>query len=543
MLSSSEDVIGTPEQMFYWVPGEIVVIVRLPRRPADEILEVLAEQVRGQLNSLLAPHDLALEAYGSAGRWLDTAMPPVRRRTFIFGLHRQQPLAAIFFHTRHADPEVEDPAPIALSYIQVQLERLAQEGLSIVSAMPNWLVTAAPMLYAEGGPALPPRLAPETLPPTDGNSVTGWRTSFVDQAIRLDSRGAQDVVVAVLDTAPHPDLLAAALLRPRLHRNWLLQRLTANLRSANGSFEIEYDRYPTADHVRTGRNAQSEAAYYPMPDHGLFVAGLLRDLAARAQIRLVRILNDFGGGDLYNLFAALTDLEQELVAGAIRRLVVNLSLTVMPDPRRLPYIWFHSRGWQSAQLAGAVHILGHIEEGLRLLFESLHAQGALIVAAAGNDSLFAQREGKQARQPRAPARYETTLGVAAVNSRFVPAAFANAASQPALVTGVASLGGDMYEALDVHGLPEAVRGVYISPGFPGGEPNTSGWADWCGSSFAAPIISALGAHLFAQGWSNQQAMARIVFHQGRGSSQLFGSRPDAPALLANVVRVQQQFFT
>ena len=47
-----------------------------------------------------------------------------------------------------------------------------------------------------------------------------------------------------------------------------------------------------------------------MPDHGLFIAGLIRDIAPKASIRLIRILNDLGGGDLYNLFAALTDLEQ-----------------------------------------------------------------------------------------------------------------------------------------------------------------------------------------------------------------------------------------
>jgi hypothetical protein len=116
----------------------------------------------------------------------------------------------------------------------------------------------------------------------------------------------------------------------------------------------------------------------------------------------------------------------------------------------------------------AAHVLDHSEEGLRLLFESLFVQGALIVAAAGNDSLLAQREGRQVRQPRAPARYETTLGVSAVNSRFVPSAFANAASLPALGMGVASLGGDSYEIVDVYGFPEAVRGVYISPHFPGG---------------------------------------------------------------------------
>jgi hypothetical protein len=41
-------------------------------------------------------------------------------------------------------------------------------------------------------------------------------------------------------------------------------------------------------------------------------------------------------------------------------------------------------------------------------------------------------------------------------------------------------------------LPDAVRGVYIAPTFPGGEPNFNGWADWSGTSFATPVISALG---------------------------------------------------
>jgi len=57
-------------------------------------------------------------------------------------------------------------------------------------------------------------------------------------------------------------------------------------------------------------------------------------------------LNDYGGGDLHSVFAALTDLERELMSGSIRRLVINLSLTIMPDLRRLPYIWFANRNGQ-----------------------------------------------------------------------------------------------------------------------------------------------------------------------------------------------------
>src|SRR6266516_1122058 len=172
MSRNSAELTGTPDSLFHWIPGEMVVVVRLPRRPQEDSLETLVEQIRTQLNLLLAPHDIILETYGTAGRWLNTpTMPSVRRRAFIFGLHRQQPLAAIFFHARHADPSVTDAAPMAISYLQGQLERLAQVGLYLVSAMPNWLVGAAPAFYADGGPAVPPRPAPQLdLPPTRDTS-------------------------------------------------------------------------------------------------------------------------------------------------------------------------------------------------------------------------------------------------------------------------------------------------------------------------------------------------------------------------------------
>ena len=136
-----------------------------------------------------------------------------------------------------------------------------------------------------------------------------------------------------------------------------MQRLANDLRSENGLFEIEYDRYPVSNDARTGHDFYHEPRYYFMPDHGLFVAGIIRDIAPRARIRLVRILNDYGCCDLYNLFAALTDLEQELVAGSIRRLMINLSLAIMPDIRRLPYIWFENRTWPSTQLGGVTRLL------------------------------------------------------------------------------------------------------------------------------------------------------------------------------------------
>ena len=55
--------------------------------------------------------------------------------------------------------------PLALSYLHVHLEQLAQEGLVIVSAMPNWLVTAAPVFYGYGGPVFRRSLHPSLLFP------------------------------------------------------------------------------------------------------------------------------------------------------------------------------------------------------------------------------------------------------------------------------------------------------------------------------------------------------------------------------------------
>lgn len=536
------DLMVIPEEVFHWIPGEIVVVIRLHRRPAEDTLDVLVEQIRSQLNALLSRFQLILESYGTAGRWQNApTMPPIRRRLFIFGLQKQQPLAAVFFHVRHVGSSVQDPTPMALSYVQANLEYLAQAGLHVVSAMPNWLVTAAPVYYGEGGPATPPRPAPKLDLPTTGNPPLSWHVSFMDSGLPLDPNGAEEVLVAVLDTAHHPDRLRSAATRPEFRRNALLQRLAADLRSDNGSLEVEYDRYPVIGDVRTGLDIYGEPRYYFMPDHGVFGTGLIRDIAPRARIRLIRILNDFGGGDLYNLFAALTDLEQELVSGAIRRLVINLSLIALPDFRRLPYIWFASRQWESSQLAFVMRVLNHIEDGLRFLFESLYEHGVLIVAAAGNDSTLTNAQGQSPRPPRAPARYDSVLSVSAVDSHFAPSRFANIARLPAQFAGVATFGGNSYGLTDAIGLPDAVRGVYISPTFPGGEQNISGWADWSGTSFATAIISALGAHLLALGRSAPQAITRIAAGQERRTEKLYGSGPDVPALLANVVRVQQRF--
>src|SRR5215471_5265414 len=132
MARNSIELMGTPDGIFYWIPGEMVVVARLQRHPAAETQEILSEQIRAQLNALLINHGITLETYGAVGRWRDAPPGATIRRSFIFGQHRQQPLIAIFFHALHVNPSTQDATPLALSYIQSNLESLAQSGLHIV---------------------------------------------------------------------------------------------------------------------------------------------------------------------------------------------------------------------------------------------------------------------------------------------------------------------------------------------------------------------------------------------------------------------------
>ena len=547
MYNASIELMGIPDQLFHWVPDEIVVIVSLPRIPVADTQEIIAEQIRIQLNDLLTQYGVFLEAYGTYGRWREPGMPPIRRRSFLFGMHGNQVLLAIFFHTRSLDPQIDDPLTEALSQIQGRLELLAQVGLYVLSAMPNWLTRAAPLYYTDGGTPLPPRPAPLLDISASSNSYVSWHTSLLDQSFPFDAKGGEDALVVVLDTALYPDRIRNAATRPELRRNGLLQRLANDLRNEDGSFVIEYDRYPLTNDVRTGRDSYGEERYYLMPDHGISVVGLIRDIAPHARIRLIRVLDDYGGGDCYALFAALTDLERDLIAGKIRHPVINLSMTIMPDIRRLPYIWFSSRQWSSTQLYGVMRVLNHIEEGLRLLFESLHKHGALIVAAAGNDSSDTAESGKPARPPRAPARYNSTLSVSSLTGNFAPAPYANAANLPTSNSGVAVIGGDGRVGQDgptaasSPDIPDAIRALYISPTFPTGEQNTSGWADVHGTSFSTAIVSGLAAHLMAQHSTPSNAIIRLASGRERRSGPLFGLQPEIPRLLANGIRMQQKF--
>ena len=90
-------------------------------------------------------------------------------------------------------------------------------------------------------------------------------------------------------------------------------------------------------------------------DHGLFISGLIHQAAPGAQIRLVRVLNDYGVGDLRSILTAVDTVANhpdQLDIDPSQRIVVNMSLSFGPSASCLVGTW---RQWDAIQKSDAQH--------------------------------------------------------------------------------------------------------------------------------------------------------------------------------------------
>ncbi|EFH90343.1 S8 family peptidase [Ktedonobacter racemifer] len=384
-------------------------------------------------------------------------------------------------------------------------------NLPLVATMPNWLSAGAPVdCLIHGGPATPP------IPATE--KCADWHFTLPDLSPALQKSTGKGVTVFILDTIPTTEQISTAV-RGAGSGNRLLKRIAERI--ADGSIVIHHNTLPGAlkesaqDLMVTGKDIYGHLAYFQMPDHGLFVAGIVQDLAPEARIECVRVLNDYGAGNMAVLLAALQQIQQRMESGDLsgKPVVINLSLTVSPSHETLPLVW--TDAIKADSVSG--ENLELLRSPLHMVLQSLTSLGAVIVAAAGNDSdprdTSLPMRGLR-MNPRYPASFPEVISVGAVDSHGSAARYSNYPSLPTQHNGIATYGGELPESISSGSEMtkvtkiDAPRGVYSSPVYPALSrddaqesykvtPQTT-WAYWSGTSFATPIISAVASRILQQ---------------------------------------------
>jgi hypothetical protein len=303
--------------------------------------------------------------------------------------------------------------------------------------------------------------------------------------------------------------------------------------------------------------AHDHPEHFAMPDHGLFATGIVYDiLQGKSHVHLIRVLNDFGIGDLFALSHALADLPRVML-GSVEprpgepRLVVNLSLGIdVPIPERLLDRWLPrtSRHLESlrSRMPDLASLLELLHGNLADIIDALTERGILIVAATGNDALRQDLlSAAVPPPPRFPARYDDVLGVAATRRDLRTAANYSNRGELAVAAwpgDIATFGGNIVPAAapDQPGSTDpadGVVGILSAKQLPGGAANKSGWARWAGTSFSTPIVGAVAARLWATNTSlgpiDVIAWVRSFAVHPHG-----GSDPDSP-LEVPVLNVSQ----
>jgi hypothetical protein len=241
-------------------------------------------------------------------------------------------------------------------------------------------------------------------------------------------------------------------------------------------------------------------------DHGLFVAGLVHAVAPDSEIRLIRVLNEYGCGDLFTLNKSLYRFIEEMEAerGTLDGTVINLSLGVLKPASDDA----ESTDREVVIIDDSLEVLVEdTVESLRAAALLAHSRGAVVVAAAGNDSYV---EGKPL-PPQFPAKYPFVIGVAGSNIYRERACFSNWGD----VSAPSGDGGpDDEKSLEFPCVPKhgACKGgcdqalislVWNLPDHVQASPASSRpyYTYWSGTSFSAPLVSGLAALVLDAGAS------------------------------------------
>lgn len=273
-----------------------------------------------------------------------------------------------------------DATATVVNLINSNLSSLRMAKIPIVSAMPNWLNGGTPIgCSTHGCPVSPPT------PVTDTCANGTWKLAMPNLPEALQSANGEGVTVLVLDTQPTKEAVVAAAGTASGKANPLLLDIvnTVVLPDPRAALPARYDT-PNPMLPGTGKDIYGRLVGFPMEDHGLFIAGMIRDLVPGATVECVRVLNDFGVGNTTILIDALERIQHRLLhtqqAGEGSNLqlplVINLSLVATPADEDLA---MSASPFDKASISS-------LRQGLEFPIRSLAALGVVFVASAGNDS-------------------------------------------------------------------------------------------------------------------------------------------------------------
>jgi hypothetical protein len=479
------------QRVDWFHPGEIVIIARVARDAAGQ------DQLHATVRDMLGRHARQHIASGAGAL-----------RSFVFGAPGEATSLAFLFQRLVAADSIPDVKGV-VETLQGQVSELRTNQVEVLAAMPHWHTRA----HELSGGGSPGSLPAPVLPGTVRRGARRWRYRPAPDSLR-PTDGRTPIPIAVLDT--RVDLTRAHArgeqVRTSAGNEQLLETVT---------WLQQHDVAPDALRQREWSEVArhhappdpGEPRPYHMPDHGLFVSGLIHELAPRAPLTLLPALDEMGGGDLSLLLATLREVLDRKQPDAPQ--IINMSLGFRPHPAHLAAAWHgfdlpdptyqraavmfdehRDQRWAASHAHEVARRSDQLQAGLSELGRYLSLNNCLVVAAAGNDS----EAGEARLDPRLPARFETVLGVAATTrDPKQPASYSNVGDERRLGDHVATFGGDRGPAFEPR---DGVVGIY-SGDFPpqrAGQPapdNATGWAYWSGTSFATALVTGIAANLWA----------------------------------------------
>jgi Subtilase family len=355
---------GYGQQLYdvgFWQPAEMVVGLASKdgSSPVDADIVQVANEINGILARWATDRSSGKPLTGTTSDTSDFQLILPQQEVVVAGVEElgfnHAPIAAAIFRLQRPDRDLSgspaDQATLkaAIDCVNasdpvVGAKLIENTNTVITGASPDWSMNGVPGGGFGGGH---PDGVPQPLSSFQANSPVAG-----------DGAG-QGKVVYVLDTAPvpagatqHGDADAAVplgqgycTLQPtspsgcRLLDD-LIARQNVDLTDHKLPDETAYicaysPQQPRPCAANAGTQQQD---LKDIRGHGLFASAIIHHLAPLATIHLVRVLDDYGVGDLRTLLEALSRIATSSATDP-RNALVNLSLSIEPPPACLVQIW------------------------------------------------------------------------------------------------------------------------------------------------------------------------------------------------------------